>query len=493
MNTNLHEIYKPFRNRLRRYNLYDSLYLMWAYSRNFILNYPFPPEIQLHYRFNPSASIDERRVMGVPEFEQEFFVKEFLKHCHTDKCAKSLQSIQEFIKVVNYSRDTLMNKASDIRPLKDSIFNELYRLSHDQFKWWFTFSRPAMNRYYKVYSHSRLAPLVEEATGLSVRDIFVLGLYYFHQTSQKFIHQFPDGLKIPTIPQEKINQFFINYSMTVEEARQEVRESEQMDENLYYSYNPLNAKPILFEKNNFFCPMPILLFWQFTSGTYYWIVNKEGFGAAMGKAFEDYIGEVLHEICGNGQVEIIPEIVYGKEVKRSSDWLLIDNSGILFIECKSKRLTMPSKTKLDIKEGLESDLRTMAEYIRKQYKTSRDYKAGKYSKLKYDLQKLFVPLIVTLDDWYIGYNPHIEGILKSYVIEELTKHKVSLDIIEQHPYHVWSANQFEGNLWIIKEVGIRKYFTELSREQKDEIFGTLETRVLFEEDFEKEVIDTLKE
>lgn len=267
-----------------------------------------------------------------------------------------------------------------------------------------------------------------------------------------------------------------------------------MNENIFYTYNPLRAKPILIYQNNIFCPIQLMLFWQIPNLIYYSILNETGFENAFGESFENYVGEVLNKCCSNPSLKIIPEEKYGKEEKRTTDWILFDEKAILFIECKTKRMTMISKGELDIniKKGLVSDIQKMAQFITQLYKTYLDYVDNKYPTIKYDSSKKFIPLVLTLENWFINLNPTIMKILHKYVIAEFEKSALNQNLLNEFPYHIRSSDDFEKDIQIINEIGVFEYFDKISKFEIHDNIEKFKYKDVFEDEFHEMLIKPLE-
>ena len=105
--------------------------------------------------------------------------------------------------------------------------------------------------------------------------------------------------------------------------------------------------------------------------------------------------------------KIYQESKYGKN-NRTTDWIMEDNTAILFIECKTKRLTIGAKTELLNLDELESELDKIADAIVQTYKSIENYKNRLYPQIKFDPAKHLYPIIVTLEDWFLYGDPIIK-------------------------------------------------------------------------------------
>ncbi|MBS7232813.1 hypothetical protein KHA90_17480 [Flavobacterium psychroterrae] len=496
-NNKIYSLYTPFRNLLRKLNQIDSIYVIWCYSRNFTFNLEIPQDIELPAGFVMNDKIDNRRYYGVPEYEQEFLLKQILINCDNKHSKISIRNRERLSKIINYSRKTLSEGISKISidglELEEDFLIEFHRMAHRQFSWQKSFNLNIIFRYYKIYCNEELKIIIEKRFKMSPFEIFIIGFFLFRHTANTFRLPLPFKSDFDMISNEKLDVFFQNFSITTDDAKKELKESQQMNENLFYSYNPLHAKPILIFENTFICPMHLLLFWQITNGLYYSIVNELGFENAYGNAFENYIGEVLYNTINNNDIGIYPEEKYGKKEKRTTDWILLDSKAILFIECKTKRLTIGSKTELDIKKGLVRDLKKMAGFVAQVYKTYLDYRHNEYPTLKFDKTLEFIPLVLTLETWYINFNPRIMLILNNYIVSEFEREKLDQELLSKFPYHLRSCEDFEKDIQIINTVGIKKYFEMIKSNTLNDYCKDFPYVYQFAETFKETFLDPLKE
>jgi hypothetical protein len=488
----IYSLYKPFRNQIRNYNLLDSLYLIWGYSRNFTFNLNFPSDIEKPNGFLPHEDINHRRYYSIPEFEQEFLLKEFILNCDAWQTKYSLKQKNKLSKLVNYLRFSFIDEIDKHFTTQGDFLLEFNRMAHRQFNWQLGYNPKEIFRYYKVYADKEVSTIIKNKFKLTTYEIFIIGFFFFRWSAEHFRTNLPFTSEFTLISDEMIEIFFQNFSMSMEEAKEELKASQQMNENLFYSFNPLRAKPILVYQNTFICPIQLLLFWQITGGIYYSIVKELGFENAFGNSFQNYIGEVLRKCCDNPNLKIIAEEKYGKEEMRTTDWILTDENAILFIECKAKRMTMLSKSELNIQLGLEGDLKKMASFITQLYKTYIEYTEDKYPQIAFDSSKKFIPLVITLEAWYINLNPRIWKMLREKVIENFNKRKISVSLIDNFPYHIRSSEDFEKDIQLINSLGILGYFDKVTKNELHDYIQNFNYCNPFEGEFEKIFIEPLE-
>ncbi len=477
-NDKVFNLYKPLRNKIRNHNLIEALFLVWSYSRNYTFNYSIPPEVELPNGFSPSMDINYRRFNGVNEFELEFLTREFIIHCNTRNDGKSILKKAHFGKIINYLRGDFDNGLHEIFD-RGNILLDSHRWSHRQFKWQIGYDRADMLRYHKIFSDPKVDALITKNTGLSVNEIHLVGFYIFSISASVFRNKYPIISNSTAVSQKMFDKFFSLFSMTIEEAQKSIKETYRMDETILYSFNPLTAKPILIYQDTFICPLHLLLFWQITNGLYYFICNEPEFNSVFGDSFEKYIGEVLTDVVNNPSFNIYKEQIYGKQVKKSSDWIITDGSSIIFIECKSKRMTLASKSELEVENGLNNDIEKMATFIVQVYKTYLDYKSNKYPEIPFKSNLLFIPIIVTLETWFINHNLILPQMVRSLVQKKLEDLNIDVDIMIKHPYQILSCEEFESDIQIINKIGGRK-FAEL---HQNEQIKTLKDNFQYEEIF----------
>src|ERR1700730_1364259 len=92
-------------------------------------------------------------------------------------------------------------------------------------------------------------------------------------------------------------------------------------------------------------------------GIFYDLVKSAGFDNPFGNSFQAYVGEVIKATCPPPRFTALAEQPYyvGRQKKDGVDWILSDSTGHLFIESKTKRLTVDAKTRSDA-VALDKDL-----------------------------------------------------------------------------------------------------------------------------------------
>ncbi len=126
----------------------------------------------------------------------------------------------------------------------------------------------------------------------------------------------------------------------------------------------------------------------------------------------------------------------------------------------------------------------MAGFIVQLYKTHEDYKLNYYPTVKYDENKKFYPIVLTLEEWYINFNHLIRDMIHGYVVEMFNAKSLNLSLLETNPYHISSCAVFERDIQIINECGINEYFLMLQNNTIQDFCKTFLCNFVYKNEFE---------
>jgi hypothetical protein len=193
---------------------------------------------------------------------------------------------------------------------------------------------------------------------------------------------------------------------------------------------------------------------RFTEGVYYEIINQPDFNNAFGAAFQAYVGEVLAVVNTGGALTILPESEYhvGRDRKDTVDWIVGDDTGELFIECKTKRIQLAAKVALADLSTLESEVDKLAKFVVQIYKTLHDAISGHYTSWTRSDRPIF-PLIVMLEEWYV-FGPKILEMVDARIKQKFHDNRLDVGLLGQFPYVIGSVGDFERLLSIAASRGI---------------------------------------
>ena len=147
----------------------------------------------------------------------------------------------------------------------------------------------------------------------------------------------------------------------------------------------------------------------------------------------------------------------GKQ-KATCDWLLVEGgTAAVFIECKTKRITVSAKIAMGDLTPLEDDIGKLADAIVQLYERVRDYEDGAFPNLTYLPGRKCYPVVVTLEEWYL-FGRRVVTLLRNAVEARMRTVGLDLGWLTRAPYSVMSADEFEDAAQIINMVGVATCF-----------------------------------
>lgn len=477
--------YKPLKNILQHTQLEECLIVIWAYSQHLQFNIPIPNDIEVHREFL-KAKIPEIIMSSWNLFQ---LAKHALWHAQTDGISKySFRKWNHLAKALNGIR-AVSGIVGREYVTTSNVKDEMFRIAHQQFPWQEKANHITVARYMKIFSHEGIEKILIAKTGLSIVKLYFLGYIFLGTFMKSPILKIPIDVSRFNLTDEEIQGFLKLFSIDLVSIKAEIKEHQKFNEKFEYSYNPLMATPMIKishqREDCVICPIPRLMFNQFTTGLYYSLCKykKEGFDNAFGEAFQNYTGDVIKEVNSDKTWVIIDDA--NDRLASTVDWIIQDKQLNLFIECKTKRITMKSKSSLEYSDELQNDIEAMSDALVQMYKAQVRYEANQYPSLPYEKNKKAVNLLVTLEESYINIletRPEFKQIFN----DTLTAEGIEQELIDRIPYVICSIRDLEIFLQVGKRVGINKIITmKLSNE--DHATWGLDTFIKqqFKEEYEK--------
>jgi hypothetical protein len=453
----------------------DSFYVVWAYSL-YLQNIDFkiPDDIEVAPQFlqaSPPQTL-------LAEWTLEQIVREVIQH--GDECNREGRRLRQW--------RTLAEIANALRDLEGEIYRhlvgakkihlEMMRISHRQFVWQQQYLNWRwMVRYHKLFNTPPLNEMSLRATGLTIRQIHLIGMGYLAIFLEKPFAAKKIKVEVPGLTDRHIELFLQFASLGLAQLRNRVRAEHTLDEGFAYQYSSLREFPLIHipetGAEEIACPIPTLLFWRITTGLYYALKDEEGFSEAIGHSFQDYVGQVLNHRISNGAMQVLCETEYqiGKNRKDTVDWIIQQgDENAIFVECKSKRLTWASKAKLTDPTSLKQDIQKLAGAVVQVYRTINDYRDGWYPQLPFCAKRRIYPLIVTLEDWYF-FGHELPVRLENAVKETFARAKLPVDWLEEMPYSIMSVDEFETAAGVINTTDIRAFISGKVKDPKFHYWG----------------------
>ena len=456
---NLYGKYKPLRNLLTCFNLTQSIEDLWIIS-NYIVN-----KGKLPFGWKPGIKNNVLFAHDLP-----LLLKEIILNA-SDVGEKRLGNFADFIKVINAIRK-YQEYASAERVTQDNIWHEIHRISHQQFPAQIKITLAFMIRYIKVFGEQDVNNLLLLITGLGIKDFIFLGMAVSGQLLKECginMESYCTEIELYTgITPEQVRGFLSIAGSTVNELREEIKKHAKYDEYWVYSWNPVESKPLIAldvqHPYRFYCPIPDQFLRRITQGIFYEFGQRLD-ANKFGKSFEKYIGEIIYLIFPVEKYTIASEAKYtvGKNVKHGTDWTITENNSLLYIECKTKRMTQKAKFSDEISnEDFKKDIGIMADAIVQLYANIDD--ARKHT-LNVEQKKLPIfPLIIMLEDWLL-FSPSTKKYIDDAVRNKLIEKNILESVMTESPYTIMSSREFEIVSNVIQEAGIFEFFSKKNNEK----------------------------
>lgn len=446
------EKYKVIRNLARQLPLKESLEMIWKFFLNIGYNRPLPAD----YSYCPI-------VKSTHPWELSILAREIILHA-SNKKTKSLNNIRHYQNAINDIRRVSNMKYSAAED-KDYVFHELQRAYRQQ-SLWSENNYGDIYRCFKIYSYPELSAIFKKEKKLSVANFYIMGISLFD-----FFTQSPYLTNIESFSTEKWgidnNQRDIFFSLLLinfNELKERTRKAQRYDDDWAYTINPLVRTPLIRLSGEPFstiiCPIPAYIKHRITDGIFFDISDAKGYEGPYGKAFEKYLFHISQKMIGiNKGIDVIkPKDYYvNKRRKDGADLVVLDNSGMVTVEAKCKRLRLNAQYKLKPKD-LYDELEKLSGYIVQNYKNIKDIIDG-CTEFDCTNKKIF-SVVVTLSNWKI-FTTKIYGKLEDMVKCKLTRIYGNADFLEKIPYVVMSASEYEIFTKIIGLVGISEFFRKV--------------------------------
>jgi hypothetical protein len=476
-----YEVYKPLQNVIKNFELYDSLLLCWQFSNFFDYKKPLPRNIELPLKIKHPVELVPFQVYVINSWELEFLVSEIILYA-PDRVwdhKKSLIRMSDRDKVVNNIRRIRDNSYKSNKD--EDVFIELNRMAHQQFHLQVFSKADFIYRNYFIFNSEKINKMVLDTYNLTTLEIFKTGLVLYGLFSSNFAVKLPIKTEIKLVTEEAITKFLSVFSLDISELRKKIVASRKYDDTLLYQFNLIKQYPLILH-TDLLCPIPNNLFRQINSGLYYGINRIRNFDQEFGNAFQKYLLLVLEKTNTRNRLTILPEKTYGKSEKKTADIIVKDDTAVLLVECKTKRMIWKSKESLSDTQDLDKDIRILASALYQLYKTFRDYKSSLYPQLKYTRKEKVYLMVVTLEDWYVGYNPFLYEKIRDYIIENFIEENIAATDLVQVPYFIFSAEEFELASQIMNEVGIESYLGRFLTEGGHDAHKDFARRLIFEKE-----------
>jgi hypothetical protein len=337
------------------------------------------------------------------------------------------------------------------------------RTAHHQFGWQDHLIFRTVIRYLKIFSHPALDAILQTELGISAHALFTIGLSMAGHFLKSNEMDLPVTSSLRGVTPKQVDTFLERFSADKESMRTLCSDKQSYDQDFIYTLNPLKQFPLVrfvnHGKPKMVAPVPTYLLQRFTEGVYYEILNCAGFNVAFGAAFQGYVGEVLGAVSTE-QLSVLAEAEYyvGRDRKDSVDWIVADETGEVFVECKTKRFRHDAKFALLDLTPLEAELDKLSEIVAQTYRTLADGLAGRYKHWEPSKRPIF-PVIVTLEEWYF-FGPATATMMDVRLREVFAKRGIVTVLLEMFPFTICSICDFERLMSLIAIKGVNVVMSE---------------------------------
>ena len=156
-------------------------------------------------------------------------------------------------------------------------------------------------------------------------------------------------------------------------------------------------------------------------------------------------------------------------------------------------MTLVTKTGIDSTTEEDKDLDTLAKAVVQAYKTYLDYKNNLYPQFPYKSDKRTYLLVLTLEEWYIGFNPHFLEKIDGLIKQKLVSASMSEDLISEVPFYFSSIDHFETHGQGLFQMGISQFYKSIADSTYPEKAKAFIIRNIIQEDFTKDLMNRIFE
>lgn len=298
-------------------------------------------------------------------------------------------------------------------------------------------------------------------TGLSVRDFIDIGFVAWTGFGSKTTHGLirnyfeiarSQGIKLPD--DDGVLQLMNCLSADPVRFRNKYDEMKQKDRRYrMYDFNPLFSYPIIrpwsgshnrhMLMDRMVAPVPELVAYRISTGIYYEMFNcyKEAFSSYFGHLFEAYVGQLLKG-SANSQSLISEDdirLTYPTARGKVPDWIVLDGSTAIIIECKATRFSLPALS-TGAEEAVDKSLTQVLSGLKQLYEFMQAV-TNKAEGLE-NIHKCSVvqPLLISFEPLFLIntelFKNHVNGLLEVEGISNFPWRIMSIKELESFQPHL---------------------------------------------------------
>lgn len=446
-----YEAYKPFRNYMRGFPAVTTLIHLWAYAQHVAEGQQLAPGLAVGM---PCA--EGPLNSKVYRWDLEILVREGILHsCGAGQL--DIRQWRDLARAVNHIRRLDEWSAANGALTAADVLLDVHRIAHRQFRWQDRQDLAAIVRVLRIYGARKINDIVIGDMGMTTQQFVSLGAAVAGNFLSRWGMSTSTDYAILGISCDASRQFFERITCDLASLREQLAALQSYDRSWLYTWNPLEQRPLIrydqAKSDQVISPIPRYVLRRVTTGIFYDLINSKGFDQQYGAAFQEYVGSLCRAFCSSPPFTLRQEREYRPkkgERRHGVDWVLSDTSGHLFIECKTKRMSLGAKMLID-GDALEADLDAIASAIVQTYKNIRDVIDGLTDWSPGSLP--IYPMLVTLEEWYL-FNPRLQEMVNEKVKVLLVRAKLDAFLLTEMPYTVASVREFEFAAQMIARIGV---------------------------------------
>lgn len=455
-----YEEYKPLRNTMRRFALLDGLVDVWGYALHVIHGQPLRAGLAVGIPLQIGGHIGDY----LYPWDLDVMARELLINAGARGTLR-LGRWSDLAKVSKMVRR--LDGLSSQQPDTPDVLFEIHRIVHRQFPWQRSPTVDSTVRYLKVFGASNLEEIVLRELGMSMKQLFLLGGAVTGNFMRDWGMSTNQDYAVLGIGIKQSQAFFDRLAATPAQLKASLDTKATYGTDWLYAWNPLERWPLIrfdpAHPDRVICPIPAYLQRRVMSGVFYDLVNSKDFKNPYGTAFESYIGEVTTMVCLPPRFRLIKDEPYFVKLQeqRGVDWVLGDETAELAIECKAKRLRLEAKLMSDT-AALSAELDEMAKAIVQLYRNIREAQADK-APWKPNGSPIY-PIVLTFEEWFL-FSPFVQNMLGEHVRRRLENLHIPISVLDEMPYTVASAHEYEVAIQVIAQIGIQNLLSKKTQSE----------------------------
>ena len=304
-------------------------------------------------------------------------------------------------------------------------------------------------------------------TGLSVRDFVNIGFVAWtgseSTTTRGLTRNYFEiarlhGMKLPD--DDGVLQLMNCLSADPVRFRNRYEEMKQKDRRYrMYDFNPLFSYPIIrpwsgshnrqMSMDRMVAPLPHLVAYRISTGIYYEMFNyyKEAFSSYFGHLFEAYVGQLLRGSVKPKSLiaEADVRLTYPTAKGKAPDWIVLDGSTAILIECKATRFSLAAQSTGAV-EAVDNSLKQVVSGLKQLYEFMQAL-TNKTRGLEH-LNNFTVihPLLVSFEPLFLIntelFRKHVNGLLETEGIPDFPWRIMSVKELESFQPHLEAGISF---------------------------------------------------